>query len=176
MTRVLRLLGTVAALSLVAYAAYLLLADPSADDVVEKAIADGREGDDQREAIERSRERLRRTARGYAVSPEGRPDDPSRRGELASAVPYGSGEIDAQSARQGFSYAMDRVDEIVKSRRRLSQEEWDQLYRESNDAFAALSMMVNARDDHEMAELEAAHKRLKRGLGKVRVHGQKLAD
>lgn len=176
MDRVLRTLGILAALALVGYAAVLLLANPDADDVVELAIAEGQAGDDQREELERSRERLRRTARGLAMSPEGRRSADGGQEAPASAVPYGSGEVDAHNARAGFTYAMGRVDDVVKSRRRLSQEEWDSLYRETNDAFAAFSMMIDARDDLQMAELEAAHKRLKQGLRKVRVHGQKLAD
>lgn len=182
MFRWLKALGLVAALALVGYAGVLLLADPEADDVVEAAIADGRAGEEQRDALEASRERLRRTARRLAMSPEGRLDgdggsDPEARSDgSASVVPYGSGEVDSSNAREGFSYAMSRVDEIVESRRRLSQDEWDALYRETNDAFTALSMVVDPRDDLQMAELEAAHVRLRTGLRKVRVAGQKLAD
>lgn len=179
----LKALGLVAALALVGYAGSLLLANSEADDVVEAAIADGQAGEEQRDAIEASRERLRRTARRLAMSPEGRLDDdggPSPDGRdgdgSASSVPYGSGEVDPINAREGFSYAMSRVDEIVESRRRVSQAEWDALYRETNDAFAALSMVVDPRDDLQVAELEAAHKRLRQGLRKVRVDGRKLAD
>lgn len=182
MHRWLKALGLVAALALVGYAGSLLLANPEADDVVEAAIADGQAGEEQRDAIEASRERLRRTARRLAMSPEGRLDDggsppDDRAGDgSASSVPYGSGEVDPINAREGFSYAMSRVDEIVESRRRVSQAEWDALYRETNDAFAALSMVVDPRDDLQVAELEAAHKRLRQGLRKVRVDGRKLAD
>lgn len=183
MHRWLKPLGLVAALALVGYAGALLLANPEADDAVEAAIADGQAGEEQRDALEASRERLRRTARRLAMSPEGRLDDDGgqpldgRAGDgSASSVPYGSGEVDPINAREGFSYAMTRVDEIVESRRRLSQAEWDALYRETNDAFAALSMVVDPRDDLQVAELEAAHKRLRQGLRKVRVDGRKLAD
>lgn len=177
MTRLLRPIGIVVTVALVGYAALLLLANPEADGVVEEAIEAAQAGEDQRDELEQSRERLRRTARGLAMSPEGSPDRSDGDGRPAmTSVPYGSGEIDDYSARTGFSNAMVRVDEIVQSRRRLSQEEWDQLYRETNDAFAALSIMVDARDDAQMAELEAAHKRLKQGLRKVRVRGRKLAD
>jgi len=184
MNRLLRPLGLLAAVAVVGYAVVLLVANPEADEVVEDAIANGRAGEDQREVVEASRERLRRTARGLAMSPEARldgrddGDDPEARSAKASVstVPYGSGEVDSDNAREGFSYAMSRVDAIVESRRRLSQEEWDALYREANDAFAALSMVVDSRDDLQVQELEAAHKRLKQGLRKVRVEGQKLAD
>lgn len=183
MFRWLKPLGLVAALALVGHAGFLLLAAPEADDVVEAAIADGQAGEEQRDALEASRERLRRAARRLAMSPEGRldgdgGDDPEGRSGDGSAsfVPYGSGEVDSSNAREGFSYAMSRVDEIVESRRRLSQDEWDALYRETNDAFSALSMVVDPRDDLQMAELEAAHVRLRTGLRKVRVSGRKLAD
>jgi hypothetical protein len=182
MQRLLRPLGLLAALALVGYAGVLLLADPDADAVVEDAIADAQAGDGEEEALERSRERLRRSARGLAMSPEGRPlaDGPegaARSGEpSASAVEYGSGEVDPTNAREGFAYAMRRVDAIVESRRRLSQAEWDALYRETNDAFAALSMVIDGTDDLQVVELEAAHRRLKVGLRKVRVAGHKLAD
>jgi hypothetical protein len=183
MHRWLKPLGLLAVLALVGYAGVLLLADPEADDAVEAAIADGQAGEEQRDAIEASRERLRRTARRLAMSPGGRLDDDGgeapdgrTRDGSASAVPYGSGEVDPVNAREGFSYAMSRVDAIVESRRRLSQDEWDTLYRETNDAFAALSMVVDPRDDLQLAELEAAHERLRTGLRKVRVDGKKLAD
>lgn len=179
MNRLVRPLGLVAALALVGYAGVLVLADPDADDVVDDAIAKGQTQEGEREAVEQSRERLRRTARGLAMSPEGRLDgghDPADRSSEPSAVPYGSGEVDPINAREGFSYAMSRVDEIVKDRRRLSQDEWDALYRETNDAFSALSMVVDPYDDQQMAELEAAHQRLLSSLRKVRVDGRKLAD
>jgi L-arabinose isomerase len=183
MNRVLQPIGLLAAIALVVYAGVLLLADPEADEVVEDAIADGRaHHDGEREAIESSRERLRRAARGLAMSPEARVDGrddrdgPNARSVDASAVPYGSGEVDPTNAREGFSYAMSRVEEIAESRRRLSQDEWDALYREANDAFSALSMVIDPHDDLQLAELETAHKRLQLGLRKVRVDGQKLAN
>ena len=184
MNRLLAPLGLLAAVAVVGYAIVLLLANPEADEVVEDAIARGQDGEDQQEVAEASRERLRRAARGLAMSPDARVDgrgdrdDPDGRSAEASvsAVPYGSGEVDSINAREGFSYAMSRVDAVVESRRRLSQDEWDALYREANDAFAALSMVIDPRDDLQVQELEAAHKRLKQGLRKVRVEGQKLAD
>jgi hypothetical protein len=182
MNRVLQSFGLLAAVALVLYAGVLLLADSEADEVVEDAIADGRAREDQREEVEASRERLRRVARGLAMSPEARVDGrddrdgPNARSADASAVPYGSGEVDPTNAREGFSYAMTRVEEIAESRRRLPQDEWDALYREANDAFSALSMVIDPHDDLQLAELEAAHKRLQLGLRKVRVDGPKLAD
>lgn len=178
MTRLLRALGILLSVSLVGYAAVLLVSDPEADEVVEDAIADAQADEGQREEIERNRDRLRRTARGLAMTPEGSPrfDEAGRQEAPVSVTPFGSGEIDEQTARDGFTYAMGRVDEIVKSRRRLSQDEWDSLYRETNDAFAAFSIMIDAHDDAQAAELEEAHKRLKKGLGKVRVRGRKLAN
>lgn len=178
MNRLVRPLGLLAALALVGYAGMLVLADPEADDVVDDAIAEAQEGEPS--AAEQSRERLRRTARRLAMSPEGRLDDggqdPAHRDGEPSAVAYGSGEVDATNAREGFTYAMRRVDEIVQSRRRLSQDEWDALYRETNDAFSALSMVIDPYSDQQMAELEEAHERLRSGLRKVRVDGRKLAD
>jgi hypothetical protein len=84
--------------------------------------------------------------------------------------------VDPTNAREGFSYAMTRVEALAESRRRVSQDEWDTLYREANDAFAALSIVIDPHDDLQVAELEMAHKRLRQGLRKVRVDGQKLAD
>lgn len=177
MNRLIRAFGLLVTVSLVGYAVVLLVSDPEADEVVEDAIADARVGEDPRDEIDRNRERLRRTARRLAMSPEG-PTEPGLAGgpNSVSTVPYGSGEVDEPTARDGFTYAMGRVDEIVESRRRLTQEEWDQLYRETNDAFAALSMVLDAHDETQAAELEAAHLRLIKGLRKVRVRGQKLAD
>lgn len=175
MNRWLQPLGLVAAIALVGYAGVMLLGSPEADEVVEDAIADAHDPEGEEDSLVRQRERLRRAARGLAMSPEG--TDPAGVGEsVPSNAYYGSGEVDPTNARQGFSYAMSRVDDIVESRRRLSQDEWDVLYRETNDALAALSMVIDGNDDSELAELEAAHKRLKQGLRKVRVAGRKLAD
>jgi hypothetical protein len=179
-------LGLLAAIVLVGYAGYMVLVDPKADEVVEDAIADGRAtgGEAEQDALERSRDHRRNKARRLAFSPEGptrrtADDGPRVRGVDPAGVGagyYGSGEVDPSNAREGFSYAMARVDEIAASRRRLTQEEWDALYREANDAFAALSTMIDGKDESQLAELERAHKRLREGLAKVRVEGRKLAD
>ena len=177
MDRLLRVLGIGVTVALVVYAATLLLTD--ADEVVDDAIADAQLGEDQQEQAERARERVRMLGRGLAMSPDGAPVSAEAVSSEAAPgdayVQYGSGQVDQRSARDGFEYAMGRVDEVVKSRRRLSMDDWDALYREANDAFSALSIVLDAADEAQLTELEAAHKRLKQGLRKVRVRGRKFA-
>ncbi|MCX4241474.1 hypothetical protein [Paraliomyxa miuraensis] len=178
MNRLLQALGLLATVVLVGYAVVLSLSNPDADEVVEDVIADAQADEGHREELERNREILRRTARGLAMTPGAQVEhvEQASRAEPVPSAPYGSGQIDEATAREGFDYAMDRVDGIIESRRRLEQDEWQQLYRETNDAFAALSMMLDATNEAQAAELETAHGRLKKGLGKVRVRGRKLPN
>lgn len=186
MTRWLQPLGLAALVALVGYAGFRLLVDSDADEAVEDLITDAQSIEQEQEIVERARDHRRKVARRLAMTPESARDgdDPSGRVGIAAGVgqtdvssaDYGSGQVDPSNAREGFSATMDRVEALAKSRRRLTQEEWDALYREANDAFAALSMMIDGHDDAQLVELEAAHLRLKQGLRKVRVRGQKLAD
>lgn len=173
MDRLIRAVGLVATFALVGYAAWLLLADSDADEEVEYAIADAARADDTEQ---QAQARIREINRRLALSPAG-PDGAAAvtpEASPPSIVPYGSGEIDSQTARDGFEYAMGRVDAIVQARRRLSQDEWDSLYRETNDAFAALSIVLDASDEAQRAELEDAHQRLQQRLRKVKVRGKKF--
>lgn len=177
MDRLIRILGIGVTVGLVVYAAVLLFGDPNADDVVEDAIAEGELGEDEQKRAEQARERMRMVGRGLAMSPDGNASMPEVVSSEApiTTVPYGSGEIDETTARDGFEYAMGKVGTVIKSRRRLSMEEWDALYRETNDAFSALSIVLDGNDEAQMAELELAHKRLKLALKRVKVRGRKLA-
>jgi len=180
MPSILRSSGIVATVALVGYAAILLMADPDVDDVVDDAIADALADEDQAGEVERRRERLEVVARGAAMSPAGpngeaaASEAPMEAGVAVPHVEYGSGELDLPGVRSGFTYAMDRVDTIADRRTRITVEDWDKLYRETNDAFSALSIMLDANDEAQAAELEAAHKQLKKGLKRVRVRGRKF--
>ncbi len=178
MLRFVRTFGLVVTACLVAYAGWLLLFDADADDVVAGALADARGDDDPRAEVVEHRERLEQVARGMALAPGRAAREAQALAEEeeppAPVVPYGSGELDLEGVRSGFSYAMDRVDKVVKSRKRLDQAQWATLYRETNDAFSALSIMLDASDETQAAELEAAHKQLKQKLRRVRVRGRKF--
>ncbi|MEM9454344.1 MAG: hypothetical protein AAGF11_09205 [Myxococcota bacterium] len=182
MDRLLRTLGIVLTVALVGYAAWLLLVDTDADDVVDSAIADAKDPDVRsidRWAQERRREVDRRLALSPASSEEPVASEPPPESAAVSmpegTAPYGSGEIDAPTARQGFEHAMDRVDAVIDARRRISQDQWHVLYRETNDAFSALSIVLDASDEEQLAELEAAHQRLLKRLRRVRVRGRKFS-
>ena len=182
MDRLLRTLGIVVTVALVGYAAWLLLGNSDADEVVDSAIADAKDPDVR--SIDRwAQERRREVDRRLALSPvsveEPALAEPPSGAEAVSmpegTAPYGSGEIDAPTARQGFEYAMDQVDAIINARRRLSQDEWHALYRQTNDAFSALSIVLDATDEEQLAELEAAHQRLLKRLRRVKVRGRKFS-
>jgi hypothetical protein len=61
-----------------------------------------------------------------------------------------------------------------RKRKRLSQAQWQETWRTANDAYAALSIELDGNDPGDLAELEEAHRRLKKGLRRVRVRGGKF--
>lgn len=123
---------------------------------------------DQREAAARERRELQARARNMA-SHEREPGD-------AATVPYGTGQIDRATAEAGFDDVMTEVETFAKSRERIHREEWDTLYRTANDAFAALSVHLDANEPSDRQSLEDAHRRLQEGLRRVRVRGRKFSD
>lgn len=177
MIRIIRALGIVATVTLVGYAVVLLLVDSDADDVVEGVLVDGLDAEAQSAEVDERRERLSAVARGLAEAPRSSSQPDTLSVEVAvpaPAIAYGSGELDLGEVRTGFDYAMNRVEAIVKSRKRITLADWDVLYREANDAFSALSIVLDAEDEDQRAELEAAHVRLKQSLRRVRVRGRKF--
>ena len=91
--------------------------------------------------------------------------------------PDAASPVDRESASRGFDVIMKKVERVASSRTKLEREEWDDLYRNANDAFSALSMHLDATDPAERTELEEAHARLLEGLRRVRVRGnKKLVD
>ena len=72
--------------------------------------------------------------------------------------------------------AMAEVEAFAKSRERIHREEWDTMYRRANDAFAVLSIHLDANEPGDREELESAHRRLQEGLRRVRVRGKKFSD
>ncbi|MCA9650502.1 MAG: hypothetical protein H6712_32680 [Myxococcales bacterium] len=180
MSRLLRALGIVGTIALVGYALVLLFSGSEAGEAVEDVIADAEADSEGVDAeAQQQRDRVARAARGLMLSPDGPDGEVSHEELLASEVPpptipYGSGELDADTARASFTYAMDRVDAVVRARKRITKEDWDKLYREANDSFAALSIVLDPSDEAQSAELEAAYKRLKAGLKRVRIRGRKF--
>jgi hypothetical protein len=85
-----------------------------------------------------------------------------------------SSEISPSDARAGFDHVMRRVETLGTSRRRLTQAQWQETWRTANDAYAALSLHLDAGDPTERAELEDAHRRLTEALRNVRVRGGKF--
>ena len=173
----LHFLAGVAAVGIAGYALTMLLSGGDVVDEAEEAYlgADGQPVDARTQA-QRQRERFAAAARGL---------DPRTRGH--GALPDDADDVEPpplvgepgtpptpQSARAGFDYAMRRVERLVERRRRLSVEQWQVLYREANDAYAALSIVLDASEPGQLQELETAHKRLQEGLAQVRVLGHKF--
>lgn len=173
----LRLVTGAGAVLLAGYALYLLVRPPPAVEEAQRAwaSADGEPVDARLEAQE-ERQRLAVVARGgldRAGEAELPVDDLDVAPPSGMAVP--GGEVTPESARAGFDYAMRRVEKLGSRRRRLRRAQWDAIYREANDAYAALAIALDASDEAELRELEAAHVRLKEGLRAVRVRGDKFA-
>jgi len=137
--------------------------------------ADGRPVDARAEALERRR-RLAAAARGVSVGDRRRQADPLLADDDVKAPKLELGALTQDDAEAGFDYAMRRVEKIADDRRRLKQPEWEELYREANDAFSAYSMYIDVSDADQALLLEEAHRRLKKGLRRVRVRGKKLAN
>lgn len=144
-------------------------ADPGNHEVQDE-VAIGPDGEplDEREAAEEERREMQARARN--ISPH------DRELQDASTEKYGNGSIDRATAEAGFEDAMTEVETFAKSRERVHREEWDTMYRTANDAFAVLSMHLDAKEPGDREALESAHRRLQEGLRRVRVRGKKFSD
>ncbi len=180
------MLAVVVALGLAAWALVTLLDHPDADADPELVIGPDGEVLDEREFEELQRERLRAIARGSAAlerksglfaADEDRSDDDDEDDDgeslvgLRDSIPAAAPTL--EEARAGFDFVMSKLEKVGRGRRRLSVEEWQESYRAANDAFAALSMHLDATDGAQLDELEEAHRRLQRALRRVRVRGGK---
>ena len=165
----------IVAVALAGYAGWLLVdAGREYDTMARDAYrdVDDQQVDARKQALERRR---RLAAGGLVANRESRPADPLMSDADVSAPTINPhGRLTRPDAQAGFDYAMRRVEQIADRRRRLRPDEWDELYREANDAFSAYSVYVDATDVDEAAALEDAHRRLKKGLKRVRVRGKKL--
>lgn len=169
-----RIAAGLGAVILASYALYVLVSPPPA--AIEEAASAWADEDapaDERAHAEEERRRLAAIARGNASRAADLPVD-----EFEVPPPPVSdtpgGAITATSARVGFDYSMRRVEKIGARKRRLKPEQWEALYREANDAYAALATTLDAKDPAQLTELEEAHRRLKEGLAAVRVRGRKF--
>lgn len=174
MPRSLRIVASACAVALAAYALAVLLAGPIDDGRGEDGLVRVPPASDTQvraDARDRLRDYMRAVEQPRGV---GLPGDDLVDDDDAIPVlgPEGVGE---QDARQGFEHIMKRVEALGSKRRRLTQDEWRQTYRAANDAFAALSMHLDAHDSNQAAELEDAYHRLKTGLDGVRVRGDKFS-
>lgn len=149
--------------------AWWWIADPGTHEIVDELAVDA-DGDpvDERELAARQRRELQARARNL----------PQRESELASNqhVPYGDGKIDRAAAETAFEEVMTEIETFATSRERIHREEWDALYRSANDAFAILSVHLDAAEPGDRDTLEEAHRRLQNGLRRVRVRGKKFSD
>jgi hypothetical protein len=173
-----RLILGIAALALAGAAAWTMLDRPSAAEIAE-AVVLGPDGDPIDPASDAAREREERRANSRNLGSMQRRDQDAAAGRAPEAGNAGDpgGLVDAASAARGFEIIMTKVERTADRRTKLDREEWDDLYRNANDAFAALSVHVDATDPAQMAELEQAHARLLEGLRRVRVRGnKKLVD
>jgi hypothetical protein len=82
--------------------------------------------------------------------------------------------ITPDEARAGFDHVMKSVEKLGRRRRRLDPDQWRETWRMANDAYAALSIQLDGEDPSDLAELEEAHRRLQKGLRRVRVRGGKF--
>jgi len=158
--------------SLAAGAAWLVLRDPADGD----GMGDDGGGIDpasEVRAARREREREARRGRSFAARPDARIEREADEVLATSGAAEVPGPLSADDAREGFDHVMGRIDELVAARTRLSQAEWEDMYRAANDAFAALSMHLDANDPDDAVELEEGHARLRAALQRVRVRGRK---
>jgi hypothetical protein len=144
-------------------------ADPGTHEIDDELLVDA-DGQplDEREAAARERREMQARARNM----------PTRESELVDArdAKYGTGAISRTEAEAGSEDAMTEVETFAKSKERIHREEWDTLYRSANDAFAVLSMHLDANEPGDRETLETAHRRLQEGLRRVRVRGKKFSD
>lgn len=169
----LRIAAGLGAVALAGYALFLLVRPPDA--VEEIATAWGGEGApiDERAEAEDERRRFAADARRGPIADAELPVDDFEV-PPPPLVDAPGAEVTPASARVGFDYSMRRVEKIGARKRRLKPEQWEALYREANDAYAALAISLDGKDDTQMRELEDAHRRLKEGLAAVRVRGNKF--
>lgn len=159
------------ALALAGGVTWWYVADPGTGEVLDELPVDAQGRPlDERAARAQHDARLRAQARNTHFE-----DRDEVRGS-APLDPYGTGVIDRVTAENGFDDVMTRVEGLARSRERIDREAWDQLYREANDAFAALSSLLDAREPSDLEALEKAHHRLQEGLRRVRVRGRKFSD
>ncbi len=145
------------------------IADPGMHEVVDELpLDDDGRPSDAREAASRERREMQARARNLTQ----RDASPRQSAEAA----YGSGQIDRDAATVGFDSVMTEVEAFAKSRERIHRDEWDTLYRSANDAFAILSVHLDAAEPGDRETLEEAHRRLQDGLRRVRVRGKKFSD
>lgn len=173
LTAGLRTLGVLAALSITGYAVSVLLSDDLG--ALSAGLFEvGAEPVDPEKQHEAESARMRALARGMTWRTGSVLDDVES--DLpAPAVDPSDLRVTEDDARAGFDYVVHKVEKLGRKRRRLEPEEWDDVWRTSNDAFTALSMHLDASNPTEAAELEEAHHRLKQALRRVRVRGGKSA-
>jgi hypothetical protein len=170
MPRVARFLVPAGAVVLAGYAVAVLLADVPADETpaeVPRAMETRARADARDRFVEYAR--AVQQEQGSTLPGDDLVDDDDA--FVAGLGPEGVPEDDA---RKGFDHIMRRVEALGQKRRRLTQDEWRQTYRAANDAFSALSIHLDARNEDERSELEEAYARLRSGLQSVRVKGDKF--
>ena len=170
MKRWLKIVGSVVAIALAGYAVFVLL-DAETAELPEVELDAQGQPMDERTLAELKRDKLAEYVR-QGIRPGALPDEED---EIEEPPASALGPIGPDEAREGFDYIMRRVEKLGRRRRRLNQDEWRDTYRAANDAFAALSMHLDATDREDAQELEEAHRRLKQALKRVRVKGGKFA-
>jgi hypothetical protein len=172
MPRLARIVASVGAVGLAAYALSVLLADPGYDEAPTGPVPDVSA---QTRVRADTRDRFVEYARAVQQPQSATlPGDDLVDDDDGPPVTLGPEAVDESEARHGFEHIMKRVEALGSKRRRLTQDEWRQTYRAANDAFSALSNHLDARDADQRAELEEAYFRLKEGLGGIRVKGDKF--
>jgi hypothetical protein len=165
------LVGVAATVGLAGYALMVVQGDGEVI-ALESLLGDAEpEAPESHSAVDERRQRLAAMARGM-----GQPQGDSLFDEVEEPPPATRPdlEITRDDARAGFDYVMRNVERVGRKRRRLSQGQWQETWRTANDAYAALSIQLDGDDPGDLAELEEAHRRLKKGLRRVRVKGGKF--
>lgn len=94
----------------------------------------------------------------YALDP---PPDP----ETLRKTP----SVARREAEASFDYLMDTLEGVADREERLPRQRRDELYRNVNDAFAALSATLDPNSDADMQVLEDANIRMKAMLSEVHI-------
>ena len=80
----------------------------------------------------------------------------------------GQEDVKPGDARAAFGNALAELDQILADRRRISQAQYEEIYRWANDAYTGYSVHLDAREAEDRDALDDAHAQLLERLGKLK--------